>query len=66
MPSLLCTDLGIKRTYSAADPGYAFGTEANTTFHIRVFDFVTPIKIVISLTQTPPINWVLFFVIFAA
>ena len=61
-----CTGVGLKRTYSAADPGYAFGTEANTTFYVKVTDFVTPIKVQISFAQSPPINWVLFFVIFAA
>ncbi|KAI1731926.1 kelch motif domain-containing protein [Ditylenchus destructor] len=66
MAGQLCTSTGIKRAYSASDPGYAFGTDANTTFFVKVRDFVTPIKIVISFAQSPPINWVLFFVIFAA
>ncbi|VDN43562.1 unnamed protein product [Gongylonema pulchrum] len=34
--------------------------------HVKVYNFSTPIKIQISFSQSPPINWVLFFVIFAA
>ncbi|KAL3095437.1 hypothetical protein niasHS_007536 [Heterodera schachtii] len=66
MAGQLCTASGIKRTYSSTDPGFAFGTETNTTFHVRVNDFETPIKIQISFAQSLPINWILFFVIFAA
>uniref|UniRef100_A0A914RTY7 Laminin EGF-like domain-containing protein n=1 Tax=Parascaris equorum TaxID=6256 RepID=A0A914RTY7_PAREQ len=33
---------------------------------VKVHNFSTPIKIQISFSQSPPINWVLFFVIFAA
>uniref|UniRef100_A0A915E013 Laminin EGF-like domain-containing protein n=1 Tax=Ditylenchus dipsaci TaxID=166011 RepID=A0A915E013_9BILA len=66
MAGQLCTAAGIKRTYSASDPGFAFGSDSNTTFFVKVRDFVTPIKIQISFAQSPPINWVLFFVIFAA
>uniref|UniRef100_A0AAF5DMY6 CUB domain-containing protein n=1 Tax=Strongyloides stercoralis TaxID=6248 RepID=A0AAF5DMY6_STRER len=61
-----CDNKGIRRTYSAAEPGFAFGTDANTTFLVKVDNFKTPIKIQISFAQSPPINWVLFFVIFAA
>ena len=66
MAGQLCTGTGIKRTYSSSDPGFAFGTETNTTFHVKVSDFATPIKIQISFAQSLPINWILFFVIFAA
>uniref|UniRef100_A0A0N4ZAS5 Attractin n=1 Tax=Parastrongyloides trichosuri TaxID=131310 RepID=A0A0N4ZAS5_PARTI len=61
-----CDNKGIRRTYSAAEPGFAFGTDSNTTFLVKVDNFKTPIKIQISFAQSPPINWVLFFVIFAA
>ncbi|KAI6177440.1 hypothetical protein M3Y97_00907400 [Aphelenchoides bicaudatus] len=63
-PALDCNPNGIKRVYSASD--FEFGTDMNTTFYVKITDFVTPIKIQISFAQTPPINWVLFFVIFAA
>lgn len=33
---------------------------------VRVYNFNTPVQIVVSFAQSPPINWVLFFVIFAA
>ncbi|CAJ0947291.1 unnamed protein product, partial [Mesorhabditis belari] len=61
-----CDSKGLRRVYLANDPGYAFGTEANTTFYVRVSNFTTPIVIQVSFAQSPPINWVLFFVIFAA
>uniref|UniRef100_A0A0N5C9V4 Attractin n=1 Tax=Strongyloides papillosus TaxID=174720 RepID=A0A0N5C9V4_STREA len=61
-----CDNKGIRRTYSASEPGFAFGTDTNTTFLVKVDNFKTPIKIQISFAQSPPINWVLFFVIFAA
>uniref|UniRef100_A0AC35U8Y0 CUB domain-containing protein n=1 Tax=Rhabditophanes sp. KR3021 TaxID=114890 RepID=A0AC35U8Y0_9BILA len=61
-----CDNKGIRRTYSASEPGFAFGTDSNTTFLVKVDNFKTPIKIQISFAQSPPINWVLFFVIFAA
>ena len=35
-------------------------------FQVRVYNFTTPITITVSFAQSPPINWVLFFVIFAA
>lgn len=66
MADQLCTSAGIKRSYSASDPAFLFGTETNTTFYVRVADFSTPIKIQISFAQSLPINWILFFVIFAA
>jgi hypothetical protein len=28
----LCTQAGIKRTFSAGEPDFEFGTDANTTF----------------------------------
>ncbi|CAD5216228.1 unnamed protein product [Bursaphelenchus okinawaensis] len=59
-----CTAEGLKRTYPANDN--VFGIDSNTTFLVSVTDFETPIKIQISFAQSPPINWVLFFVIFAA
>ncbi|VDL67908.1 unnamed protein product, partial [Nippostrongylus brasiliensis] len=61
-----CDAKGFRRVYVASDPDYAYGTDANTTFFVRVFNFTTPITIQISFAQSPPINWVLFFVIFAA
>ncbi|GMT07020.1 hypothetical protein PENTCL1PPCAC_29194, partial [Pristionchus entomophagus] len=61
-----CDAKGLRRHYLANDPGYAFGTDANTTFFVKVSNFTTPITIQISFAQSPPINWVLFFVIFAA
>ncbi|GMT35422.1 hypothetical protein PFISCL1PPCAC_26719, partial [Pristionchus fissidentatus] len=61
-----CDAKGLRRHYLANDPGYAFGTDANTTFFVKVSNFSTPITIQISFAQSPPINWVLFFVIFAA
>ena len=63
-PPLQCTPAGIKRVYSASD--FDFGLDSNTTFYVKITDFETPIKIQISFAQSPPINWVLFFVIFAA
>nr|CAD2183168.1 unnamed protein product [Meloidogyne enterolobii] len=66
MAGQLCTSTGIKRTYSSSDPNFSYGTDANTTFNVRISDFVTPIKIQISFAQSLPINWILFFVIFAA
>lgn len=63
-PALPCTPAGIKRVYSWSD--YEFGLDSNTTFYVKITDFDTPIKIQISFAQSPPINWVLFFVIFAA
>ncbi|CAJ0564969.1 unnamed protein product, partial [Mesorhabditis spiculigera] len=61
-----CDSKGLRRVYLANDPGYAFGTDANTTFYVKVSNFTTPITIQVSFAQSPPINWVLFFVIFAA
>lgn len=67
MTRTVCDENGIRRAYSAnAEPGFVFGTDANTTFLVKVYNFSTPIKIQISFSQSPPINWVLFFVIFAA
>lgn len=67
MAKTICDENGIRRTYSAnSEPGFIFGTDANTTFLVKVHNFSTPIKIQISFSQSPPINWVLFFVIFAA
>lgn len=67
MARTLCDENGIRRTYSAnSEPGFIFGTDANTTFLVTVHNFSTPIKIQISFSQSPPINWVLFFIIFAA
>lgn len=63
-PAHHCTPAGLKRVYSASD--FDFGTDTNTTFYVTITDFVTPIRIQISFAQSPPINWVLFFVIFAA
>lgn len=63
-PPLSCSSTGIKRVYSASD--FDFGLDSNTTFYVKITDFETPIKIQISFAQSPPINWVLFFVIFAA
>ncbi|CAD5222100.1 unnamed protein product [Bursaphelenchus xylophilus] len=59
-----CVAEGLKRTYSAND--FHFGAGSNTTFGVSISNFKTPIKIQISFAQSPPINWVLFFVIFAA
>jgi len=61
-----CNAHGLKRTWLAHDHNFPFGTSANTTFFVTVYNFTTPIKIQISFAQSPPINWVLFFVIFAA
>lgn len=62
-----CDPRGFRRIYSASDSdGWSFGTDANTTFFVRVYNFTTPITIQVSFAQSPPINWVLFFVIFAA
>ncbi|KAK0396587.1 hypothetical protein QR680_001776 [Steinernema hermaphroditum] len=61
-----CDKNGLRRTYVPSDPLYPFGTDTNTTFLVKVDSFTTPIKIQISFAQSPPINWVLFFVIFAA
>uniref|UniRef100_A0AC34RET9 Laminin EGF-like domain-containing protein n=1 Tax=Panagrolaimus sp. JU765 TaxID=591449 RepID=A0AC34RET9_9BILA len=61
-----CNDKTLKKTYHANDKEWPFGTIKNTTFHVTVYNFTTPIKIQISFAQSPPINWVLFFVIFAA
>ncbi|TMS36219.1 hypothetical protein L596_003438 [Steinernema carpocapsae] len=61
-----CDKNGLRRTYVPSDPLYPFGTDTNTTFLVKVDSFATPIKIQISFAQSPPINWVLFFVIFAA
>lgn len=61
-----CDAHGFKRTWLAHDRNFPFGTSANTTFFVTVYNFTTPIKIQISFAQSPPINWVLFFVIFAA
>ncbi|VDN08344.1 unnamed protein product [Thelazia callipaeda] len=67
MTRTICDENGIRRTYSAnSEPGFIFGTDANTTFLVKVYNFSTPVKIQISFSQSPPINWVLFFVIFAA
>jgi hypothetical protein len=63
-PELDCTPAGVKRTYSASK--YDFGLDSNTTFYVKITQFETPIKIQISFAQSPPINWILFFVIFAA
>ncbi|KAI6188845.1 hypothetical protein M3Y98_00398300 [Aphelenchoides besseyi] len=64
LAELPCTSAGIKRTYSATE--FDFGINTNTTFYVSIFDFKTPMKIQVSFAQSPPINWVLFFVIFAA
>ncbi|CAI5455845.1 unnamed protein product [Caenorhabditis angaria] len=61
-----CDSKGFRRVYVASDKGYPFGPDANTTFFVRVYNFNTPVQIVVSFAQSPPINWVLFFVIFAA
>ncbi|EPB68536.1 plexin repeat-containing domain protein [Ancylostoma ceylanicum] len=66
MHNTTCDSKGFRRVYVASDPDYAYGTDANTTFFVRVFNFTTPITIQVSFAQSPPINWVLFFVIFAA
>ncbi|XGW32973.1 hypothetical protein V3C99_017466 [Haemonchus contortus] len=66
MLNTTCDAKGFRRVYVASDPDYAYGTDANTTFFVRVFNFTTPITIQVSFAQSPPINWVLFFVIFAA
>uniref|UniRef100_A0A0N5AIM8 CUB domain-containing protein n=1 Tax=Syphacia muris TaxID=451379 RepID=A0A0N5AIM8_9BILA len=61
-----CGENPLRRTFSASsDRGYEHIKE-NVTFLVTVYGFQTPIKIVISFSQSPPINWVLFFVIFAA
>ncbi|KAK6059190.1 plexin repeat-containing domain protein, partial [Cooperia oncophora] len=47
--------------------GFAFSKSCRIgRFNVRVFNFTTPITIQVSFAQSPPINWVLFFVIFAA
>ncbi|CAB3400218.1 unnamed protein product [Caenorhabditis bovis] len=61
-----CDSKGFRRVYVASDKGYPFGPDANTTFFVRVYNFNTPVQIIVSFAQSPPINWVLFFVIFAA
>uniref|UniRef100_A0A914Z1N9 Laminin EGF-like domain-containing protein n=1 Tax=Panagrolaimus superbus TaxID=310955 RepID=A0A914Z1N9_9BILA len=64
-----CNAHGFKKTWSPTDSRfhlYPFGADSNTTFHVKVYNFSTPIKIQISFAQSPPINWILFFVIFAA
>uniref|UniRef100_A0AC35GR58 Attractin n=1 Tax=Panagrolaimus sp. PS1159 TaxID=55785 RepID=A0AC35GR58_9BILA len=64
-----CNSHGFKKTWSPTDSRfhlYPFGADSNTTFHVKVYNFSTPIKIQISFAQSPPINWILFFVIFAA
>uniref|UniRef100_A0A7E4VRK2 Attractin n=1 Tax=Panagrellus redivivus TaxID=6233 RepID=A0A7E4VRK2_PANRE len=66
MAGTICTRAGVRRSYNPHDPEFSFGTDANTTFHVRVYNFTTPIKIQISFAQSPPINWILFFVIFAS
>ncbi|MCP9266339.1 Kelch domain-containing protein family protein [Dirofilaria immitis] len=64
MTRTVCDESGIRRAYSAnAEPGFIFGTDANTTFLVKVYNFSTPIKIQISFSQSPPINWVCFVVL---
>ncbi|CAO4387133.1 unnamed protein product [Caenorhabditis nigoni] len=66
MVDTICDSKGFRRVYVASDKGYPFGPDSNTTFFVRVYNFQTPVQIVVSFAQSPPINWVLFFVIFAA
>ncbi|CAI2358253.1 unnamed protein product [Caenorhabditis sp. 36 PRJEB53466] len=66
MVDTVCDSKGFRRVYVASDKGYPFGPDSNTTFFVRVYNFNTPVQIVVSFAQSPPINWVLFFVIFAA
>ncbi|CAI4220858.1 unnamed protein product, partial [Auanema sp. JU1783] len=67
MTNTLCDHRGFRRIYSASDSdGWIFGTDSNTTFFVKVYNFTTPIIVQVSFAQSPPINWVLFFVIFAA
>lgn len=66
MVDTICDSKGFRRVYVASDKGYPFGPDSNTTFFVRVYNFNTPVQIVVSFAQSPPINWVLFFVIFAA
>uniref|UniRef100_A0A8R1DM70 Uncharacterized protein n=1 Tax=Caenorhabditis japonica TaxID=281687 RepID=A0A8R1DM70_CAEJA len=66
MVDTACDSKGFRRVYVASDKGYPFGPDSNTTFFVRVYNFTTPVQIVVSFAQSPPINWVLFFVIFAA
>ncbi|VDP06301.1 unnamed protein product [Soboliphyme baturini] len=53
----------IERRFGADE--FSFGTDANTTFFIYLYDFKSPIIIQISFAQTPTIDWMKFFITFA-
>ncbi|KRZ56907.1 putative protein tag-53 [Trichinella nativa] len=64
----------VERRFSAEE--FSFGTDANTTFFVFLYDFKTPIIIqvgvedqrsvgIISFAQTPSVDWMKFFVTFA-
>jgi hypothetical protein len=44
---------------------YVFGSEDNTTFFVYVYDFQSPLWIIISFSQHPKLDLLQFFITFS-
>ena len=44
---------------------YNFGADENTTFYVYVYDFETPLEIVVSFSQHPKLDLLQFFITFS-
>jgi hypothetical protein len=44
---------------------YTFGSEDNTTFYVYVYDFQSPLWIIISFSQHPKLDLLQFFITFS-
>ncbi|KAK0428085.1 hypothetical protein QR680_010594 [Steinernema hermaphroditum] len=51
-----CETTPLRRTFVSSDPLYPFGTEANTTFFAKVYNFATPIKIKASFAHPSAVS----------
>ena len=52
-------------SYRFAKDEYNFGADENTTFYVYVYDFETPLEIVVSFSQHPKLDLLQFFITFS-
>ena len=57
--------LYIVTPYRFAKDEYNFGADENTTFYVYVYDFETPLEIVVSFSQHPKLDLLQFFITFS-
>ena len=51
--------------YRFAKDEYRFGADENTTFYVYVYDFETPLEIIVSFSQHPKLDLLQFFITFS-